>query len=269
MEDISQNKRHLLYQKSVQNPKREIEFYIKQFRNVFNKIPLKFREDFCGTGLLCCEWVKSNVLNTAIGIDYDLDTINFGIENNVNYLSSGSDRVKLIHQNVLDPFDNLEKFDIICSMNYSHFLLTKRKDLVKYFKNVKSNLNTKGMLLMDFFGGAHVYDYHTHNNLSEIYKYIGEQMNILNNITVISLNFKNDKNNFEPFFKYNFRVYTLIELKEALEDAGFNKFKIFIKDIDEEDRENNFIEYEDISFEGVYFPGTDRFNGYLISYFSN
>jgi hypothetical protein len=265
MEELN-SKKHALYQSYVQNPKREIEFYRKQFRKIFNKVPLKFREDFCGTGLLCCEWVKSNVLNTALGIDLDLETLNYGLENNINNLSSGFDRVKLIHQNVLDTFDINEKFDIICSMNYSHFLLHKRKDLVKYFTNVKVNLNTKGLFIMDFFGGSHVFNYHTHNNLTDHYKYIGQQINILNNVTHISLNFKTKSDKFEPLFQYDFRVYSLIEIKEALEEAGFNKFVIFIKDIDDTDKENNFIEYKEINFDDEYYPETDRFNGYFLTY---
>ncbi len=257
--------KHNLYQNTVQNPKREVEFYKKTYRMIFKVLPTKIREDFCGTGLFSCEWVKNNVNNIAVGIDFDEETLRWGRENNINNLNSGYDRIKLLNQNVLEPFDETEKFDIISSMNYSHFLLTKRKDLVKYFSNVRKNI-FKGLYIIDFFGGSHVFEEHKHNNQSDIYEFKNEQMNIVDNITNCILNFKNKyKNNqLETLFSYNFRVYSLIELKEALEDAGFKTFKIFIKDVSD-DEENTYHEYVETDFNQEYYPELNRFNGYLIS----
>jgi hypothetical protein len=50
--------------------------------------------------------VKNNVYNTAVGLDLDEDTVKWGIENNINNLPSGSEKMELIIQNVLVPFDN-------------------------------------------------------------------------------------------------------------------------------------------------------------------
>jgi hypothetical protein len=36
-------------------------------------------------------------------------------------------------------------------MNYSHYLLSKRKVLVQYFTNVRANIH-KGLFVIDFFG---------------------------------------------------------------------------------------------------------------------
>jgi len=260
--NLNKNK-HFLYQKTVQNPKREVEFFRKIYRMIFKTIPTKFREDFCGTALLSCEWVKNNVCNTAVGIDIDELTIKWGIENNIHNLSSGSERIRLIAQNVLEEFKEKTKFDIICSMNYSHFMLHKRKDLVKYFTNIKRNLE-RGLFICDFFGGNHLFYNHTHKNQTANYKCRIGQMNIINNQSITSLNFKNGENHYETLFEYCFRVYSLIELKEALEDAGFNKFKIFLKDVSDDD-ENTFHEYEEFDFDREYFPKLERYNGYLIS----
>jgi SAM-dependent methyltransferase len=256
-------RRHELYQKSVQNPKREVEFYRKIYRMIFKTIPTNFREDFCGTGRLSCEWVKNNVYNTAVGLDLDEETVKWGIENNINNLPSGSERIELIIQNVLVPFDNNKKFDVICSMNYSHYLLSKRKDLIQYFTNVRANIH-KGLFVIDFFGGSHIYEEHQHQNQSDYYEFRNEQINILNNILVCTLNFKTKDNKSETLFTYPFRIYSLIELKEALEEAGFNKFKIFIKDVSD-DEENTFHEYKEIDYNSEYYPELERYNGYLFS----
>lgn len=48
---------HDLYQQSVQSSRDDVNLFEKMFKTHFQqKAPHVFREDFCGTGLLCCEW---------------------------------------------------------------------------------------------------------------------------------------------------------------------------------------------------------------------
>lgn len=251
------------YQKSVQNVKKETEFFRKTYRMIFNKVPNTFREDFCGTGLLSCEWVKNNVMSSAVGIDIDQEALDYGEANNIN-----CDRVKLINQNVLDEFNPDDKFDVICSLNYSHFLLNKRSELLTYFKNVRKNI-TKGIFIIDFFGGSHIYSDHKyeHSKSSGFYEFEGGQMNILNNKSLCKLNHKIKKNKFETLFKFAFRIYSLIELREALEEANFNNFKLFIKEINDDDGDD-YAEYEEVDINGEFFTESERYNGFLISYIS-
>jgi SAM-dependent methyltransferase len=267
MEQASTPSKYELYQTSVQNVKKEVEFFKKQYRLIFNKIPTTFREDFCGTALLSCEWVKGNVLNSAVGIDLDQETLEWGIKNNVNNLNSGSERIKLIKQDVLEEYDTKEKFDIICSLNYSHFLLPKRKQLLKYFSNVVKNLESKGVYIIDFYGGSHIFVDHKyqHNKTSNFYEFSGKQMNILNNQSKCSLNYKIKKNKYKPFFSFDFRIYSIIELREAMEEVGFNQFKLFIKEIND-DEEDDYAEYEEVDIDGEYYPESERLTGYLIAF---
>lgn len=256
-----------LYQKSVQNVKIEVEFFRKCYRMIYNKVATKFREDFCSTALLSCEWVRNNVMNIAVGLDIDPEALAWGLENNVNNLNSGSDRIRLLNHNVLTPYDEKEKFEIICSLNYSHFLLTKRKDLFTYFNNVHKSLDNKGIFILDFYGGSHIYEDHKYQQEKShhFYQFSGKQMNILNNQSLCSLNYKVGKNKFVPHFKFDFRIYSIIEMKEILEEVGFKKFKLHIKEINEED-EDDYTEYEEVDLDGEYYPESDRITGYLISY---
>jgi hypothetical protein len=247
-----------LYQKTVQNAKKEVEFFRKVYRIVFNRIPYKFREDFCGTGLLACEWTNNNVMNEAVGLDFDQEALDYGGLHNVT-----NDRVKLINQNILVTYSLEEKFDIICSLNYSHFLLTKRKDLLKYFTNVRQNIN-KGIFILDLYGGCHIYSDHVYRS-TDYYEFHGKAINVLSDQSECSLNYRIKKNKFKPLFNYLFRVYSIIELKECLEEAGFESFKLFIKEINEDD-EDDYKEYVEIDITTSYFPESDRYTGYLISY---
>ena len=46
-----------LYQKSVQHPDHEVEFFEQAYREAFDRKPWSLREDFCGTFAVCCQWV--------------------------------------------------------------------------------------------------------------------------------------------------------------------------------------------------------------------
>lgn len=250
--------KHELYQNSVQNVKKEVEFFRKIYRLIYNKAPHTFREDFCGTGLLANEWVKNSVENTGVGIDIDQEALDYGINNHTD-----SDRVKLLNHNVLTEYDSSQKFDIICSLNYSHFLLTKRSEIKKYFENVFKNIS-KGVFIIDLFGGAHIYEDHSYDK-GDNYRFTGKAINILNNQTECALNFKIKKNKYKPMFKYVFRVYSIIELRELLEEVGFKKFKIYLKEIND-DEDDAYSEYEEVDINEEYYPESDRYNGYIISY---
>jgi hypothetical protein len=255
MEDIN---KHQLYQNYVQNTKKEVEFFRKIYRLIYNKVPYSFREDFCGTGLLANEWVKNSVENIAVGIDIDQEALDYGINNHTT-----TDRVKLLNLNVLTEYDQNQKFDIICSLNYSHFLLTKRAEIKKYYENVFKNI-TKGIYIIDLFGGSHIYADHSYEK-GDNYKFNGKAINIVNNQTECSLNFKIKKNKFKPLFNFMFRVYSIIELRELLEEVGFKKFKIYLKEINDDD-DDDYTEFEEVDVNSEYYPESERYNGYIISY---
>ena len=61
--------RYDLYQKSVQDVAWEMEFVEQVFREQRGRAPLQLREDFCGTALAACEWVRRDRRHQAIGVD--------------------------------------------------------------------------------------------------------------------------------------------------------------------------------------------------------
>jgi hypothetical protein len=63
--------RHALYEKSVQSVDVEYKFVSKIFRKLRGRRPRHMREDFCGTAGMCCEWVRRDSRNTAVGVDID------------------------------------------------------------------------------------------------------------------------------------------------------------------------------------------------------
>ena len=84
----------------------------------FSRPARTLREDFCGTGLLACRWVKESDQNRAWGIDLDPEPLEWGNANNVSKLTSDqSARLKLIEGDVCDI--GHEKVEVTVAFNFS------------------------------------------------------------------------------------------------------------------------------------------------------
>ena len=75
LSQAEQADRHALYQLSVQCPEAEVEFFEKTFKDIRGRDALSIKEDFCGTAYLAAEWCKGDPARTAIGVDYDAETL--------------------------------------------------------------------------------------------------------------------------------------------------------------------------------------------------
>ena len=147
---------HALYQESVQNSEFELDFMESTFKDWTGRPAHTMREDFCGTALSSCEWVKRNSKNTAVGIDYEKSVLDWGRKNNVTSMNEDQlSRLELIHENVLDV--NTNKVDAIQAFNFSYWIFNERKVMVEYFKSLRESLVDDGLLFLDFFGGSECY----------------------------------------------------------------------------------------------------------------
>ena len=143
----------LCYQKSVQSPEHEIEFFEQAFKESFKRKPNSLREDFCGTFAICCEWVKANKNRTAIGVDLCEETLQWGRDNNLAKLSEAQQsRVRLLEQDVRKR--NRPQVDVLAAQNFSFWIFKTRAEVVEYFKSARANLASEGIMVMDMMGGG-------------------------------------------------------------------------------------------------------------------
>ncbi|KAJ3707597.1 hypothetical protein LUZ61_011302 [Rhynchospora tenuis] len=183
-----------LYQLSVQSPKGDISYMLKFFlMYIGGRQPLHLQEDFCGTALLSTEWLRSDPRRTAVGLDLDLESLDWCLDNNLGKVGSdASSRLSLFHGNVLKPFESRHVYhppkidfikdlslddrtgaqeqsgipttmgeatlparDIVCAFNYSCCCLHSRKDLIAYFRHAFNALSKRGgIFVMDLYGGT-------------------------------------------------------------------------------------------------------------------
>ena len=131
--------KHVLYQESVQSPESDARFFTRYFKKVAGR-PLRIlREDFCGTALLCCEFVRLSRDNIAIGVDLDAPTLRWAHVHNLSRLPPPMrDRVHLVRANVLDL--RRPRVDAVAALNFSYSVFKTRADLGRYLKNARRSL---------------------------------------------------------------------------------------------------------------------------------
>jgi hypothetical protein len=249
--------RHELYQLSVQEPEHELELIQEKYLSLRGRKAVSFREDFCGTAKFSVEWCKLAKENTAQGIDLCEETLQWGRQHNL----SGADenvasRVELIQGNVLDIHE--PKVDVTCALNFSYNIFKTRELLSQYFRSVLTGLNKEGVLIMDVFGGTEAICATKEKRKIEgqKFKFIWEQekYNPISNEILCHIHFKfKDGSKIKRAFTYDWRLWTIAELKELLLQAGFSKTHVYweeyIDDVDDDDymiTTGRYIEVEEV-----------------------
>lgn len=231
--------RHELYQLSVQAPEHEVEFLTKIYKKKFGKKPMSMREDFCGTALLCSAWVKSHDDRTATGVDFDAPTLDWGKEHNVEPLGEAAERVTLLEEDVRNVRPG--RFDVINALNFSYWTFRTREELRDYFKKVRKSLAPEGLFLCDAFGGWEAQEPMLEpRKISGGFTYVWDQ-DSFDPIThemcnYIHFEFK-DGSKMEKAFSYSWRYWTLKEIQELLQEAGFTNVDVYWDQAEDEDDE--------------------------------
>tara|TARA_R110002049_G_scaffold4601_4_gene31802 strand:- start:19825 stop:20658 length:834 start_codon:yes stop_codon:yes gene_type:complete len=234
------------YQKSVQTPEHEVEFFEQAYRDFYRRKPNSLREDFCGTFAVCCEWVKSSARRTALGVDLCDETLQWGRDHNLSKLSDAQQkRVRLLLQDVRKR--NRPQVDVLAAQNFSFWIFKTRPEVIEYFKTARANLNAEGIMVLDMMGGGECYeedlvDRRTIVKGKKGFKYEWKQASF-NPITAeakFDISFKfSDGSKLKKAFQYDWRFWTIPEVREMLSEAGFSESHVYWEIEDEDDPEDD------------------------------
>lgn len=235
------------YIRSVQNPEGDVEFLRDTYKELVGGHPTTMAEDFCGTYSICCEWVKMDPNVKAIGVDLDPEPLEYGTEHYFSKLTEEQkERVSILNANVLNP--DLPKADVINALNFSYFIFKQRKSLKEYFQNVHHRLNDGGIFVMDIFGGSQCQESIEEETEHEDFSYFWDQSNFdpVNNHAVFHIHFKpKGKKKIEKVFTYDWRMWTIPELRDILEEVGFRRVHVYWEGTTEDgDGDGNFVRVE-------------------------
>jgi len=217
------------YHKSVQSPEVDVEFFQDTFKAIKKREAKTLREDFCGTFAITCEWVKLGKDKVGYGVDLDPEPIAYGRKNYLSQISADQQkRVHIKEGNVLDP--KLPKTDMVAALNFSYYLFKMREDLIKYFKNVYETIKKDGLLIADCFGGSKCMEPNEEETENDGFSYFWDQdtFDPITNEAMFHIHFKIDgQKKIKNVFTYDWRMWTIPELREIMREAGFKKTTVY------------------------------------------
>lgn len=228
--------KYKFYLDSVQSPEDDAELLAKIYWEVFNRNPKILREDFCAAFALCCEWVKLKDDKKAIGIDLDPEPLNYGREHYLADLTEQQKgRVKIIQADVCGT--DLPSADIICALNFSYMGFKERPKLKEYIKQCYKGLPEEGLLIFDCFGGSSTQEPNEHETEYDGFSYFWDQ-DSFNHLTAeaqfyIHYKIKGERKR-EKVFSYDWRMWSLAELRDLFKEVGFSDVQIYWEGTDED-----------------------------------
>jgi len=220
---------HRLYEKSVQDEVAEVDFVDRAFKSLRGRQARSLREDFCGTANVCYEWIGRRRDNVAVGVDLDPAVLAWSRTHKLAGLTpAAARRVRLLEDNVLSA--RCRPVDILLAMNFSYWLFKTRAALREYFSTVRRNLKADGVFFLDCYGGYDAFRVLRERRTYRTHTYIWDQASynpVNGHITChIHFNFR-DGSRLPQAFTYDWRLWTLPELREVLEEAGFARSVVY------------------------------------------
>ncbi|MCC5869675.1 MAG: class I SAM-dependent methyltransferase [Gammaproteobacteria bacterium] len=221
--------RHDLYEASVQDVVEETTFVASTFEHLRGRAPVGLREDFCGTASAACQWVRGDEQRFAIGVDFDAEVLDWGREHRLSRLAAAQrQRVKLINDDVLKV--DTGPVDIVTAFNFSYWTFKTREQLRSYFAAARSALVEDGLMFLDIFGGSDAYVMGKEKTRHKHFTYVWDQHSF-DPITadfVCHIHFRfPDGTRQKNAFTYEWRLWTIPEIRELLTEAGFTRVRVF------------------------------------------
>jgi hypothetical protein len=235
--------KHTLYQLSVQSPEADIEFFVERYKELRGREPKVLREDFCGTAYISATWAGSGKNRRAIGVDLDTATLQWAREHNLAPLSDDArKRVDLRQANVLDGGG--KKADITCAMNFSYGVFKTRAELKHYFEVVFQQLADDGVFVTELYGGTEAIvavqderEIEGNEATGGDFTYYWEQAayNPITHETLCHIHFElSDRSKIEKAFSYDWRLWSIAEVRELLYEVGFTSVRVYWESTDDD-----------------------------------
>lgn len=234
----SQADRYVLYQRAVQDPEPEIAFIQRVYKRTRGRAAQSFREDFCATAHLATAWVAGHRSRTAIGVDLDPEPLAWGREHVVapqpEHVKA---RLELVQANVLDYAG--PKVDVVGAFNFSYLVFKQRRDLVAYFRKAYEGLGRDGLFFCDLFGGTEaIVPIVESRRCKGGFTYVWEhaRYNPISNEILCHIHFRfRDGSELREAYTYDWRLWTIPEVRECLLEAGFRDTQVWWDPTDADD----------------------------------
>jgi hypothetical protein len=226
--------KHDLYELCVQSPKDLVPLVCA----IHGNEPKILGEDFAGTSALSHLWVEKNT--AAIAVDLDADALAFRGEH------------PQITKHCCDVREISDECDVIFVGNFSIGYLHTRTELVEYLKHTRQRLEaSNGVFICDTYGGETAYTLggvHRAHPMpgGKLCRYTWEQHEADPTTGMVTnlIHFRIERagvieDEIFDAFVYEWRLWSIPELRDAMADAGFTQSQVYAKLADAVDEEGN------------------------------
>ncbi len=208
-------------------------------RAVHARNPVTLREDFSGTGALCRGWTALAPDLHAIAVDADPKPL---------ARLKSAPRIRAVRKDVLKARD---KADVIAATNFPVGYWHTRDALVAYLKHARACLNPRGVFVCDIYGGADAFTAPRTSTRSlrtpqgHRVRYTFEQLSAdaATGRVLDALHFEIKAGartvKLRDAFVYDWRLWSIPELTDAMHDAGFRTVEVYDRLGDAMDQDGN------------------------------
>ena len=249
--------RHALYEVAVQGVDWDLDFLerVWRHRNPGHE-PRLFREDFCSTAALATAWVRRGRDRRAWGVDLDAEPLAWARRHRLPWAREAAKRVTLVRGDVRQP--RRPSVDVACALNFSWWVFHERADLVRYLRAARAGLKPRGVLVLNLFGGGDAERALIERTRKRAenspdgkslprFTYVWEHasLNPVDRRLVAHIHFELPNGRRLPrAFTYDWRMYTIPELRGALTEAGFRHFEVWAEGWDARAKRGNGVLYK-------------------------
>jgi hypothetical protein len=232
---------HELYELSVQDPDNEVDIIGQIWSEQRGRTCLSIREDFCGTAAVAIRWVAADTSHTAIGIDLDDDVLAFANTKAAEELDSEQlKRIELKKGDVLSTKST--PVDCLLAHNFSYFIFKQRAKVIEYFRVVLEELADDGLFVLDAYGGSDSFVEMEEERDMDGFTYVWDQHKYdpVTGDVINHIHFRfPDGTKIDKAFSYEWRLWTIPEIREMLIEAGFGSVVVYWEGTDEDTEEGN------------------------------
>ena len=234
-----------LYEAAVQAVDHDLDFMERVWRRHHDTPLTRFREDFCATASLAAGWVLRGRDHLAWGVDLDPLPLAWCRRHRLPVMRDAARRLRLVRADVRTV--RLPRADAISAQNFSYWVFHERAELVRYFRAARRGLRPGGLLFANAFGGTESLGVLTERRRIRAttavdgtplppFTYLWEHasFNPIDHRIVCHMHFRlADGTRLRRAFHYDWRLWTLPEIRDAMLEAGFRAVETYVEGWDE------------------------------------
>lgn len=216
-----------LYRKAVQDPPGMADMLSNVYHECSGRWPKTLREDFCGTFALSHEWVTRDAKHSAIAVDNAAEPLIVG-EAAFEDEEDARERLSVRRQDVLKA-SGREKSDIVCALNFSYGVFKTRPQLRRYLELCHARLEKKGIVALDVLGGIEIAGEMETEAEFPGFRYVWQQVRFdpVTREALFHIHFDVGGKLHKKAFVYDWRMWTVGELRDLLDEVGFKKTYVY------------------------------------------